>query len=210
MAIADHWEQVYLTKNTEEVSWFQSHASRSLKLIRACASPSEAVIDVGGGASKLIDDLLASGFTDLSVLDISGTALDLTKQRLGDKASRVNWYESSVTTADLAKEAYDVWHDRAVFHFLVSPSDRQRYIQKMQQSLRADGWVVMATFADDGPEKCSGLPVMRYTASTLTETLGEGFKLVKHEKEQHQTPGGSIQSFLYCLFQKKYTNYFLE
>lgn len=204
MAIADYWEQVYLTKNTEEVSWFQLHASRSLELIRTCAGATEAIIDVGGGASTLIDDLLASGFTDLSVLDISGTALDLTKQRLGDKASRVSWYQSSVTTADLAKGTYDVWHDRAVFHFLVLSSDRQHYIQKMQQSLRADGWVVMATFADDGPEKCSGLPVMRYTASTLTATLGEGFKLVKHEKEQHHTPGGSIQSFLYCLFQKKY------
>ncbi len=202
MAIADHWEHVYTTKNTDEVSWFESHSYRSLKLIKECVNPTAAVIDVGGGASTLVDDLLASGFSDLSVLDISGTALDLTKQRLGMDASKVRWYESSVTIANLPEKAFDVWHDRAVFHFMVSSSDRQHYIQKMLQSLRADGWVVMATFADDGPEKCSGLPVMRYTASSLAETLGDEVKLVKHEKEQHQTPGGSIQSFLYCLFQR--------
>ena len=203
MAMADHWEQVYSTRNTNEVSWFQSHANRSLKLIQDCISPTAAVIDVGGGASTLVDDLMASGFRDLSVLDISSTALNLAKQRLGNNASSVIWYESSVTSAELPNEAYDVWHDRAVFHFLVSSLDRQRYIQKMHHSLRNDGWVVIATFADDGPEKCSGLPVMRYTASSLVETLGDGFKLVKHEKEQHHTPSGSIQSFQYCLFQKK-------
>lgn len=202
MDFKDHWDNVYSTKDSKAVSWFQSHANRSLKLIQECVNPTAAVIDVGGGASTLVDDLLASGFNDLSVLDISGAALEAARQRLGTQVSKVSWYETSVMTADMPEHAFDLWHDRAVFHFLVSSADRQRYVQKMQQSLCADGWVVMATFADDGPQKCSGLPVMRYTASSLADTLGDGFKLVRHEREQHQTPGGALQSFLYCVFQK--------
>jgi SAM-dependent methyltransferase len=199
MQSKDHWEKVYSTKATDAVSWFQEHADLSLDLIKAtgtgCAA---AIIDVGGGASTLVDDLLASGFTDLSVLDLSAAALTAARKRLGSHASAVQWIEADITKADLPVNRFDVWHDRAVFHFLVTPEDRAAYVQAVFHSVKPGGHVIVATFAEDGPGQCSGLPVMRYRADELHAEFGESFSLSDHKKETHHTPFGTMQQFVYC------------
>ena len=198
-----HWQQVYATKQVDAVSWYQPSAARSLSLIRTFAPDiSAAVIDVGAGASVLVDELLDAGYTDLTVLDIAGDALATSRRRLGERAGLVHWIEHDVLTADLAGSRYDLWHDRAVFHFLTEAVDRAAYVAQLDRAVRAGGNVVMATFADDGPTKCSGLPVVRYTPELLQAELGEGFVLVRSEHEMHHTPMGTSQSFLYCVFRK--------
>lgn len=199
MQSKSHWEGVYASKPSDSVSWFQPHAEQSLRLIRAANVPHTAgIIDVGGGASTLVDDLLADGYSNLSVLDLSGAALAVAKARLQAQASKVQWLEADITTVQLPEAAYDIWHDRAVFHFLTDPADRQAYVNTVMRSVKPGGHVIVATFADDGPTKCSGLPVMRYSADALHAEFGAPFILEKHEREEHHTPGGAVQKFVYC------------
>ena len=199
----NHWETVYTSKATTEVSWFQEHAERSLKLIRAAHVPTSAeIIDVGGGASTLVDDLLAHGYQHLSVLDISGAALAAAKMRLGAKANSVHWLEANILDVQLPKHHFDVWHDRAVFHFLLTPEQRHAYVQTVLHAVRPGGLVIVATFGEGGPSMCSGLPVKRYSPDALHDEFGEPFILLGHEEESHTTPAGKIQQFVYCLCRK--------
>lgn len=199
MTSKTHWENVYATKAPTAVSWFQPHADRSLALIRGTGAGRTApVIDVGGGASTLVDDLLRDGYTDLTVLDLSRNALQAAQARLGALAQRVTWREADITTADLPAHRYAIWHDRAVFHFLVTAEARAAYLAAVQRAVPAGGHVIVATFAADGPTQCSGLPVMRYSAGALHETFGSPFALVAHAEEAHHTPFGTIQQFVYC------------
>jgi len=199
MQSKEHWEKVYTTRATDTVSWFQPHADLSLDLIKATGVTHDAaIIDVGGGASTLVDDLLANGYTDLSVLDLSAAALAAAQKRLGLQASKVQWIEADVTKADLPARRFDVWHDRAVFHFLTSAEDRAAYVQTVFRAVKPGGHVIVATFAEDGPNQCSGLPVMRYRADELHAEFGEAFSLLSHRKEAHHTPSGTVQQFVYC------------
>ena len=198
-----HWERVYASKATTAVSWFQEQAATSLRLIQSAGLPLEAsILDVGGGASVLVDDLLAVGCRELTVLDLSGAALAAARARLGARAEPVRWIEGDITRVELPAAAFDLWHDRAVFHFLTDPEDRQAYARQLEHALKPGGHLIIATFAEDGPERCSELPVMRYSASDLQAEIGAGFVLLHNEKEAHQTPGGALQSFTYCHFHK--------
>lgn len=195
----DHWEQVYSTKPTTGVSWFQEHATQSLELIADAGIPlSASILDVGGGASTLVDDLLAKGYQSLTVLDISLAALQVAQTRLGGKAKNIQWLEGDITSLELPGHAYDVWHDRAVFHFLTSPEQRQAYVRCVLGAVKPGGHVIVSTFAEDGPLQCSGLPVMRYSADGLHTEFGDPFELVRHEEEEHRTPSGGVQKFVYC------------
>lgn len=199
MQLKDHWERVYSTKATTSVSWFQEHASYSLRLIRQTGVYKTAsIVDVGGGASTLVDDLLADGFGNLAVLDVSRAALAAARQRLGERAAGVQWIEADITKVVLPAHSVDVWHDRAVFHFLTSPRDRAAYVNAVLHAVKPGGHVIVATFAEDGPTKCSGLPVMRYRPEELHSEFGNAFALVHSEKEAHRTPSGSVQQFVYC------------
>jgi len=199
----EHWEKVYESNPTDAVSWFQEHAERSLQLIRATRVPLTAsIIDVGGGASTLVDDLLGIGYESLTVLDLSASALAAAQRRLGSKARSVRWIEANMIEVTLPANAYDVWHDRAVFHFLTLPSERKAYVEAVLRSLKQGGHMIVATFAEDGPIQCSGLPVMRYSATGLHAEFGERFTLLKHEKEVHRTPAGKEQKFAYCYCRK--------
>jgi SAM-dependent methyltransferase len=195
----DHWNEVYQAKGGTGVSWYQQSADLSLRLIAGASAPDSAIIDVGGGASTLVDGLLEAGYRELTVLDWSRTALDLTRKRLGILAAPVKWWEADVLTSDLPVKAYDVWHDRAVFHFLTTSLDRERYVAQVRRSVKPGGHVLVATFAEDGPERCSGLPVARYSADALHAEFGGDFRLIKSERQQHITPGGTPQAFTYCL-----------
>lgn len=193
-----HWEHVYATKSIDAVSWFQPQAATSLKLIQATgAAPTDAIIDVGGGASTLVDGLLANGFGNLSVLDLSGAALAASRARLGERAAAVQWLEADITQVALPAQRYAVWHDRAVFHFLVEAADRAAYRKLLLHALQPLGQVIIATFAENGPVQCSGLPIRRYRAEELHAELGESFELVDSHTEAHHTPSGAIQQFVY-------------
>ncbi len=203
MKSKEHWEKVYSTKSAESVSWFQEHTSNSIKIIcEANIDFAASIIDVGGGASTLVDDLMKVGFQNLTVLDISEQALLVAQARLGEQASKVHWITSDITKADLPTYHYDVWHDRAAFHFLTTAEDRAIYINTLIHSVKPDGHVIIATFAEDGPVQCSGLPVMRYTAEQLYAEFGAAFELVAHVKESHDTPLGTTQQFVYCYCRK--------
>jgi SAM-dependent methyltransferase len=194
-----HWENVYRNKATDEVSWFQQHAGASMRLIRETGVGLDAqIIDVGGGASVLVDNLLDAGYRHLTVLDLSESALAGTRTRLGDRASQVAWIASDITRAALPASTYDVWHDRAVFHFLTDPSDRARYVEQVLHAVKPGGHVIVATFGPGGPLQCSGLDVVRYAPDTLHAEFGEPFRLLRHETEIHQTPAGKEQEFVYC------------
>lgn len=198
-----HWEQVYTTKASDNVSWFQEHSDQSLALIHDIGLGKDAaIIDVGGGASKLVDDLAAEGYTDLTVLDLSSAALDVVKRRLGKHAEAVQWMAGDIPKAKLPANRFDIWHDRAVFHFLTDPADRQTYVEQVMRAVRPNGHVIIATFSEEGPERCSGLPVMRYNPKILHAEFGDNFLLVKHEKEAHHTPFGTVQQFVYCYCRK--------
>jgi len=194
-----HWERIYSTQAADALSWYQPHANRSLDLIRK-VTPQGAgrIIDVGGGASTLVDDLLAGGPYEVTVLDISGAALHLAQQRLGRKAQRVRWICADITQAALGEAAYDVWHDRAVFHFLTDPADRAAYVSQVRRAVRPGGHVIVAAFGPDGPQQCSGLPVVRYAPGQLHAQFGGPFELLEHVAEEHHTPAGGIQQFVYC------------
>lgn len=199
----DHWESTYASKAINAVSWFQEHGELSLRLIEATEVPlSASIIDVGGGASTLVDDLLSRGYSDLTVLDLSGTALSAAKARLGVLGDQVAWLEADITSVQLPPNAFDVWHDRAVFHFLNSEDERRAYLEAAHGSVKPGGQVIVATFAEDGPTKCSGLPVVRYSAKDLQSEFGPHFTLLHHEREEHRTPMGTMQAFIYCHFRK--------
>jgi ubiquinone/menaquinone biosynthesis C-methylase UbiE len=196
-----HWEHIYTTKRATEVSWFQTEPRISLAFIRRTSPDLRTVVaDVGGGASTLVDELLQSGYQNITVLDISAAALAQARDRLGDAAKNVHWVVASVLDAVLPQAGVDFWHDRAVFHFLADPGDRARYIGQVRRALRFGGHILVATFAEDGPQKCSGLEVSRYSESALMAQFGEEFELVGKEREDHVTPAGVHQSFQYCLF----------
>ncbi|NTW52025.1 MAG: class I SAM-dependent methyltransferase [Chlorobiaceae bacterium] len=199
----EHWEQVYDGRLNCSFSWYQEHARQSRQLIGNTGISFDApVIDVGGGASTLVDDLLACGYSNLTLLDISSSALAATKERLGATGKPVRWIQSDITEARLEEYGYEVWHDRAVFHFLASPGARQKYINTLSKAIRPGGHIILSTFALDGPCRCSGLPAVRYSPETLHAELGDSFDLVTHEKELHLTPSGVVQSFIYCHFRK--------
>lgn len=194
-----HWEQVFSTKSAAERSWFRPHLETSLALIRrAELNLSTPILDVGAGESPLVDDLLAAGYTDLTVLDISQQALDHTRARLGPTATRVNFLRADLLAAKLPQQRFGLWHDRAVFHFLTSPEDRALYVQQATSALRPGGHIILATFAPDGPTKCSGLPVQRHDAASILREFGPRFTLACTAEELHITPSGATQPFVYC------------
>ncbi|WP_407120396.1 class I SAM-dependent methyltransferase [Bradyrhizobium sp. STM 3561] len=198
-----HWDHVYATKGEAEVSWFQDSPAISLEMIRA-AGPNHdaAIIDVGGGASRLVDALLQDGYRDVTVLDLSAKAFDAAKKRLGGAASMVDWIVADATTWQPAK-TYDVWHDRAAFHFLTDLRDRAAYVERLRSAIAPGGHVIIATFAPDGPEKCSGLPVQRHDSASLAAELGPEFELVETRRETHHTPWDSTQAFQFSRFRRR-------
>jgi len=200
MNLERHWEKIYREKSPDAVSWYRAHLEASLGLIEQAAPQRDAsIIDVGGGESTLVDDLLAHGYRNITVLDVSQTAIDFTKERLGRAAERFQWIVGDITKTDLAPAGYDVWHDRAVFHFLTAPEQRVAYVRQVARAVKAGGHVLVSTFGPDGPTKCSGLEVVRYDAEALHAEFGVRFRLLDSFKELHHTPFGTTQQFLYCL-----------
>jgi 2-polyprenyl-3-methyl-5-hydroxy-6-metoxy-1,4-benzoquinol methylase len=194
-----HWEQIYGTKALDQVSWFRPHLQTSLALIkRAAGHQSASIIDVGAGASTLVDDLIEAGYSNLTVLDISRAAIKVAKNRLGQASKSIQWLRADVTGANFPAHSYDVWHDRAVFHFLTQPAERLAYVQNVAWAVKPGGHVIVSTFGPEGPEKCSGLDVMRYDAKSLHQEFGSCFRLIESSKELHHTPFGTTQQFLYC------------
>ncbi len=194
-----HWEKVYATKTPETVSWYRPHLETSLALIeRAATGYSTSIIDVGGGESTLVDDLLARSYENITVLDVSQTAIDVTKKRLGLAAEQVHWLVADVTDAQLERGAYDVWHDRAVFHFLTTSEHRAAYVRQVGHAVKPGGHVIVCTFGPEGTTKCSGLDVIRYDSESLHDQFGVRFRLVESSKELHRTPFGTTQQFLFC------------
>lgn len=201
MSRAAHWENVYLTKQPDQVSWFLAEARLSRELIESLSPDrSSAIIDIGAGASRLVDGLLDAGYSRITVLDLSPSALELSKERLGSGASHVQWQAADVLDTELPEAAFDVWHDRAVFHFLTERADRERYVAQVRRAVRPGGLVIVATFAEDGPLRCSGLDVARYSPGQLHAELGAHFSLVESRRELHTTPGGATQAFTYGAF----------
>ena len=200
----EHWENIYRSKDPAQVSWYQPEAALSVELIQRAAPERDAqIIDVGAGASRLVDGLLKRGYSGVTLLDVSSAALDVTRTRLANSATSVNFLEADVLTVSLRDSAFDVWHDRAVFHFLIDSADRVRYIRQLTHALRPGGFAIIATFSEDGPTRCSGLEVVRYSAESLRSELGSEFVLLDNRREEHRTPSNSIQRFTYCLFQRK-------
>lgn len=199
MDVRTHWEGIYTTKAPDQVSWYRPHLEISLALImRAVSCCNASVIDVGGGESTLVDDLLEQGFQNITVLDVSQAAIDVNKVRLGDRAKRVRWLVADITQVELEPKAYDVWHDRAVFHFLTAPEERRAYVRQVVRAVKPGGHVIVSTFGPEGPTKCSGLDVVRYNAESLHGEFGARFRLVESSNEMHHTPFGTTQQFLYC------------
>lgn len=194
-----HWEKVYTTKAPDAVSWYRKHLETSLALIgRAAEARSASIIDVGGGESTLVDDLLLRGYLNLTVLDISQSAIDHTKSRLGSAAKQVHWLVADVTKIELRPGAYDLWHDRAVFHFLTDREQRVAYVRQVARCVRPGGHIIISTFGPEGPAKCSGLDVIRYNAESLHGEFGARFRLIESSQALHHTPVGTAQQFLYC------------
>ena len=194
-----HWEQVYGTKAATEVSWFRPHLDTSLSLVERVARDSNAsIIDVGGGESTLIDDLIDKGYRNVTVLDISRTAIEHTQQRLAAASSDVNWLTGNILKVALPTHSYDVWHDRAVFHFLTEPVQRREYVRQVISAVKPGGHIIVGTFGLSGPKKCSGLDVMQYDADSLHAEFGGRFRLMESTEELHGTPFGTTQQFVYC------------
>lgn len=197
-----HWQKVYTAKAETEVSWFQPRSEVSLGLIRAAAPDLAAgILDVGGGASRLVDELAGLGYSDLSVLDIAEAALERSRARLGTRAAQIGWIVADITQWQPPRRWY-VWHDRAVFHFLTATEDQDAYFRALDRATVPGATAIVSTFALDGPERCSGLPVQRYDAAALAARLGAGFALVGERAEAHETPGGAVQKFVYAMFRK--------
>lgn len=198
-----HWERVYEEKAATSVSWYRPHLERSLELIEQFAkSKGAAVLDIGGGASTLVDDLLGKGFENVSVLDISGRALEASRIRIGERAAKVPWIVADFLGALLEKERYDICHDRAVFHFLNDHGEKAAYFEQVERILRPEGVLILATFAMDGPERCSGLPVSRYDEAGLSKIVGGQFEIVASRRESHHTPWGSVQEMMYFVLRR--------
>lgn len=194
-----HWEAIYRERPPEAVSWYQAEPALSLALIEAAGTgPQSRLVDVGGGASRLVDRLLDRGWRDVTVLDIADSALQAARERLGVRAAAVTWVVADVR-GYRPRRPFDVWHDRAVFHFLTDAADRERYRETLEGALAPGGHAVIATFAPEGPERCSGLPVARYDGERLVATLGPAFRLLEERAEAHYTPAGRPQAFRYCL-----------
>ena len=198
MEARSHWNQVYQTKAFDQVSWYQPHLQTSLSIIRKLTSPAASVIDVGGGESTLVDDLLAAGYQRLTVLDVAEAALAFPRDRRGPAAGNVNWLAADITNAELPPAAYDLWHDRAVFHFLTEPEQRRAYVERVLTAVRPGGFVLIATFGEQGPRKCCGLDIVRYNPTALHGEFGGRFQLLESLEETHHTPWGATQQFLYC------------
>lgn len=197
-----HWENVYTTKGEKEVSWFQENPAPSLDLIALTGlSEDAAIIDIGGGASRLVDDLLTRKFRRLTVLDLSEAALATARKRLGDRGADVRWVIADVTKWE-PTQTYDLWHDRAAFHFLTDQADQSAYVDRLKKALRPGGYVIIGTFAPDGPERCSGLPIMRHDATTLAAILGRDFVLIDTRRHDHATPWGAVQRFQFSTFRR--------
>jgi ubiquinone/menaquinone biosynthesis C-methylase UbiE len=197
-----HWQNVYKEKGENQVSWFQERPTISLELIAAAgAEPNSAIIDIGGGASRLVDALIEKGYRDLTVLDLSEGAVSIAKVRLGQSAALVKWIVADVTQWE-PPSRYDLWHDRAAFHFLTEASDRTAYIERLKNALRVGGHAIIGTFALDGPERCSGLPVVRYDAAQLSLMLTPSFTLLDTRRHEHKTPWGAIQQFQFGVFRR--------
>jgi SAM-dependent methyltransferase len=196
-----HWDEVYASKPDDTVSWFEARPALSLELIEAATASRGAVIDIGGGASRLPDLLLDAGFAEVASLDPSAEAIGVAQARLGERAKRVTWIVADVTqwTPD---RSYDVWHDRAAFHFLTDPADQARYVATLRRALRPGGVAIIGTFAPEGPERCSRLPVARHDSRSLAAVLGEGFTLLSERRHDHQTPAGAVQKFQFSTFRK--------
>ena len=200
MNLKEHWEAVYRSKHPTEVSWYQTEAALSFRLIQRVAPlPGTPIIDVGGGASVLVSQLSDAGYTNLTVLDLSGGAIAAARSRLGLKGQSIRWIEADILKAELPRGGFGVWHDRAVFHFLTDRADREQYVAQARRAVVAGGHVLVATFAEDGPMRCSGLEVMRYSPTALHAEFGEGFTFLSAEREEHVTPAGVAQAFTYCL-----------
>ena len=199
----EHWERVYTSKQPTEVSWYQPTPARSLELLReAGAGPRTSLIDIGGGDSTLVDVVIAERLGTITVLDISGAALARAQTRLGERSRDVTWLEGDVTSVTLPSAAFDIWHDRAVFHFLTGADDCARYATTAAAALKPGGALIMATFAADGPMKCSGLDVRRYSTESLALALGGAFHLTRSFNDVHRTPSGAEQRFLYSVFRR--------
>jgi trans-aconitate methyltransferase len=199
----NHWENVYATKGENEVSWFQEAPEPSLQLIElAGTTRSSGIIDIGGGASRLVDCLVSQGYEDVTVLDLSAAALASARSRIGEAANRVTWIAADVTDWEPSR-TYDIWHDRAAFHFLNHPKDQMAYVARLRRALCPGGHAIIGTFAPDGPERCSGLLVSRYDANSLAATLGGGFELIDTRRHEHTTPWGATQKFQFSTFRRE-------
>lgn len=199
----EHWDQVYSTKRETEVSWYQAHPERSLELIRSAASTfSASILDVGGGASRLVDELVGLGYSDLTVLDVSHSALDRSKVRLGQRSDSVSWIVADITQWK-PERTWDVWHDRAVFHFLITTEGQNAYITALEAATKSGSSAIISTFALDGPDRCSGLPVQRYSPVTLAARIGSKFQMVTQTSEAHTTPSGTTQRFSYAVLRRQ-------
>lgn len=200
--IKNHWEKIYSTKTPDEVSWTQENPKTSLDFIHSFSLDKQArIIDIGGGESKLVDKLLDEGFENISVLDISETALTKTKKRLGDKANKISWIVSDVVEFE-TDETFDVWHDRATFHFLTTPIQIEKYLERARKNIKEKGYMTIGTFSENGPTKCSGLEVKQYTEAALAGQLKDGFEKIKCITEDHVTPFNKLQNFLFCSFKR--------
>lgn len=207
MSLAEHWEQVYRTKAPEAMSWHAPHLETSRDWIeRAAPDRAAAILDVGGGVATLAGDLLSQGYENLTVVDLAEGAIERARAELrshmGAAADRVHWMVGDVTSMELPAASFDVWHDRAVFHFLTKPEERLAYVRQAERALKPGGQVVLATFAPEGPERCSGLPTRRYDAAGLAREFGSAFEVVRGEVVEHRTPWGAMQPFLYCQMEK--------
>lgn len=203
----NHWDNVYTTKPADTVSWFQDDPTPSLNMIaQTGVGTGDPIVDIGGGASVLIDRLLDRAHSAVTVLDIAEAGLAVAKQRLGARAGRVTWIAQDVTAWQPPKDAFSIWHDRAVFHFLVEEADRVAYVRALDQGVRTGGFVILATFTLSGPERCSGLPVRRCSAELLQAELGPRYRLIEQRLQTHVTPSGNHQDFIWCLFKKTPTS----
>lgn len=198
----EHWQSVYRSKAPNEVSWYRPHLEKSIAMIDHAfgGDRTKSILDVGGGASTLVDDLLALGYRGITVLDLSEDALNATRERLGVMPGGVQFACADLLQSDLPAQSFDIWHDRAVFHFLTQPQDRAQYVRQLERLLRPGGHVILATFGLEGPKRCSGLDTMHYDAASLQEQLGSRFHLLESSTELHKTPFGTTQQFLYCHF----------
>jgi ubiquinone/menaquinone biosynthesis C-methylase UbiE len=200
----DHWENVYRSKAANAVSWYRPHLEVSLELIERAAESkgAAAILDIGGGASTLVDDLMAAGFGDVTVLDVAESALKIAQERIGEAAKKVQWVAADFLEAELEPQRYDICHDRAVFHFLNDAVERERYFDQVSRILRPEGAMIVATFAVDGPERCSGLSVSRYDEDAMLRATGGRFEVAASQRESHRTPWGSVQEMMYFVLRR--------